>query len=119
VIAPTTTDPIAGKWTGSIFGETSGFSALIDLSIQPGFKAGNVCGTVSVPQLPCSGSLALTEINGDTFVFIEQNMTGAAACASGVYKYLQLQENGTLSFKYTFTSSSGEKIGSSGVLKRP
>ena len=119
VIAPTTTDPIAGKWTGSIFGETSGFSALIDLSIQPGFKAGNVCGTVSVPQLPCSGSLALTEINGDTFVFIEQNMTGAAACASGGYEYLQLQENGTLSFKYTFTSSSGEKIGSSGVLKRP
>ena len=119
VIAYSTTDPIAGKWTGSIYGETGSFSALIDLSIQPGCEIGDDCGTVSVPQLPCSGSLVLVEIDGNTFVFIEQNMTGAASCVSGGYEYLQLQADGTLSFRYIFTSSSGEKMISSGVLERP
>jgi len=119
VSAPTTTDSIAGKWTGTIFGETSDFSTRIDLSIRPSCEAGRLCGTVSAPQLPCSGELFLQEMTGDGFVFIERNMTGASSCVSGGYEYLQLQPDGTLAFKYLFTTPSGEKLASNGVLKRP
>ena len=120
VPALTNADSIAGVWTGTVFPETNpNFSIQIDLSIQTGCIVGNVCGTVSTPQFPCSGNLALVAINGDTFVFVEQNMRGASVCASGGYEHLQLRSDGTLSWAFRATSASGEKIASNGVLRRP
>jgi len=114
--AISSTDLIAGKWTGTISGDTGGFSTPIILSIKPSCKAGTVCGTVSVPKIPCSGNLFLKEIQGDVLVFIEQNMKGSSACSSGGFEYLQLQADGTLSFKFKFTATSQEAT--LGVLKR-
>jgi hypothetical protein len=119
VSAPTTTDPIAGNWTGAIFGETSGFSARLDLAIHPGCKAGSVCGRVSAPQMPCNGDLELAEIQGATFVFIERNMTGATVCTSGGYEYLEQQADATLSFKFKMTAAQDQAVSSRGILKRP
>ena len=112
-----TTDSIAGKWTGTLANEAGTFSTHVDLSIQSGCQAGQVCGTVSAPQLPCSGNLFLQEITGETFLFVEQNMQGAAVCSSGGYEYVQLQADGTLALKFVFPSSPNEA--SRGSLKRP
>jgi hypothetical protein len=112
----TSTDLIAGKWTGTIVGENSNFSARIDLSIQPACQVGGVCGAVSAT--PCTGDLALQEIDGDTFVFVEQNMTGAATCFSGGKEFLQRQVDGTLLLRFKLTTAQGTTISSNGMLKR-
>ena len=111
------TNEIAGTWSGTISNNAGTFSTPLELSIQPDCEAGNVCGTFSAPQLPCTGELFLQEINGDTFIFIEQNTTGAASCIPGGYEYLQPLGDGTLFYKFSFTPNSS--ITSNGILHRP
>jgi hypothetical protein len=115
---PISTDLIAGKWTGTIFSSTSGFTTRIDLSIQADCQVNQVCGTVSTPQL-CSGNLVLTAIDASTYIFIEQDMTGISSCASGGSESLQLLADGSLSFNFKSSPTQGGVISSSGTLKRP
>ena len=82
------TDSIAGNWAGTSNSENGDFSTQIDLSIQAGCTIGNVCGTYSAPQLPCSGSLFLTAIDGDTYEFVEHFSDGADLCDSGGHEYI-------------------------------
>jgi hypothetical protein len=110
-------DAISGTWSGTISSSDGTFSTRLELSIQPACDLGKVCGTFSAPQLPCSGDLSLQEISGNTFIFIEQNATGASFCVSGGYEYLQLLPYGTLSYTYSFTPSSTDTT--SGILRRP
>jgi hypothetical protein len=112
-----TTDALAGKWSGTISTASGTFSTLVNLEIQPGCSPGQVCGTFSAPELPCSGGLFLQEIAGETFVLIEQNVTGAASCTSGGYEYLQPLADGRLSYNFSFTPDSG--YSSNGILHRP
>jgi hypothetical protein len=114
---PRNTDAIAGNWIGTISNQAGTFSTSVELSIQPDCEPGKVCGIFAAPQLPCSGELFLKEITPETFVFIEQNATGAASCASGGYEYLQLMADETLSFKYSYAPASGDT--SNGILHRP
>jgi hypothetical protein len=111
------TDAIAGKWNGTIANQDGTFSTPVELSIQPGCKPGQVCGTFAAPQLPCSGDLYLKDINNETFVFIEQNTSGAVSCIPGGYETLQLLADGTLSYKYSYTQASTAT--SNGILHRP
>jgi hypothetical protein len=111
------TNGIAGTWSGTITNDVGTFSTLLRLSIQPNCTAGNICGTFTVPQLPCSGKLFLQEIDGKTFIFIEQNVTGAETCTSGGYEYLQLLPDGTLDYRFAMTS--GSAFTSSGILNQP
>jgi hypothetical protein len=111
------TDAVAGTWRGIISSNDGTFSTPLELSIQPDCEAGNVCGTFAAPQLPCSGELFLQEISDDTFIFIEQSVTGAASCVSGGYEVLQPLPDGTLSYTYSFTPGSADT--SSGILERP
>lgn len=116
--ALTNTSPIAGRWSGTVTGLFNGFSASTDLAIQPGCAPGSVCGTVSVPALPCSGNLFLKEIQADMFVFVEQDMKGATLCASGGHDFLLLQPDGTLSFRFQSLLPSGQAdVLSAGVLR--
>ena len=110
------TNGIAGTWSGTITNEAGTFSTRLELSIQTNCKAGNICGTFTVPQLPCSGKLFLQEITAADFIFIEQNASGAASCTSGGYETLQLLEDGTLSYSY-LSQSTGDT--STGILHRP
>jgi hypothetical protein len=110
------TNAIAGTWSGTISNPAATFSTLVELSIQSDCEPGRVCGTFYAPQLPCSGDLFLNEIAAANFVFIEQNATGAASCTSGGYQYLQLLEDGTLSYSYS-SQSTGDS--STGILHRP
>jgi hypothetical protein len=113
-----TTDPIAGKWAGTIVGKNNSFSTTVEISIEPGCEPGRVCGKITAPLLACSGEIVLQEVQGQTFVFIEQNMAGAAACESGTYEYIELESNGTLSLNTVYTSPSGTESESSGTLTR-
>jgi len=115
--ASANTNTIAGSWSGTITNQAGTFSTRLELSIQTACKAGSLCGTFNVPQLPCSGKLFLQEIDGKTYIFIEQNVTGAESCTSGGYEYLQLQPDGRLEYK--FAVSSGSAFTSSGLLNRP
>jgi hypothetical protein len=72
-----TVDSVVGNWTGTIRSESEDFSTQVDLSIQIGCTIGSVCGTVSGPNLPCSGKIVLREVQGETFVFVEQDITEA------------------------------------------
>jgi len=112
-----TTDAIAGNWAGMISDSAGTFSTPVELSIQPNCEPGRVCGTYSAPQLPCSGALFLQEVAGDTLVFVEQDVTGAASCTSGGYEYLEPLADGTLAYRFAFTQDSA--VASSGILARP
>ena len=114
--APGITDVIAGEWNGTISNQAGTFSTLVELSIKIGCERGRICGTFAAPQLPCSGDLFLKNTSAETFVFIEQNVTGATSCISGGYEYLQLLEDGTLFYKFTFTPDSTDT--SNGILQR-
>jgi hypothetical protein len=111
------TNGIAGSWSGTITNEVGTFSTLLRLSIQTNCKAGNICGSFTVPQLPCSGKLFLQKIDGKTYIFIEQNVTGAESCTSGGFEYLQLLPDGTLDYRFAMTS--GSAFTSSGILNQP
>jgi hypothetical protein len=112
--ALTNADSIAGNWTGNL----DNTSVRIDLFIQTGCTVGNVCGTASAPL--CSVSIALVAINGNTFAFVEQFMSGDPNfCPNGGYEYLRLRPDGTLSYTYRLTSPSGETTGSTATLRRP
>ncbi len=112
-----TTDAIAGTWSGTISSLTGTFSTSVNLSIQAGCKPGKVCGTFAAPQLPCTGDLFLETINGETFLFLEQNVSGAASCKSGGYEQIQLLADRTLSYEYLTTP--GSAATSSGILSNP
>ncbi len=112
-----TTSPIAGEWAGTIANQAGTFSAAIDLTIQAGCEPGRVCGTFSVPQLPCSGELFLQAIDGASFLFVEQNVSGGAACTAGGYEQLHLLADGSLSYEYLAAPEAA--AASTGILKRP
>jgi len=113
----TMTDPIAGTWNGTISNLAGTFSTPVKLTIQAGCRAGQVCGTFSAPQIPCTGDLYLQAINEKTFLFQEQNVSGAAACLSGEFEQLQLMADGTISYGYLTTP--GSAASSTGILKHP
>ena len=108
-------DPIAGKWMGSFQGISDDFSAQIHITIDKNCETNNICGTYSVPSLPCSGSLILNGTDNTTFVFVEQRTGGADWCGSGGFEYMELQPNNTLSWGY---SDPNESIKSKGILSR-
>ena len=107
------TDTIAGDWTGIFQGISDNFSAEIHVSVYKNCETNNVCGTYSVPSLPCSGNLILNRIDNSTFVFVEQKSDGADWCGSGGFEYMELLPDNTLSWGY---SDSGESIKSKGTL---
>lgn len=111
------TDPIAGKWAGTLTNSAGTFSTQIEIFIQQGCQTGRLCGTYSVPQLPCSGDLYLQTINDGTFVFIEQNAAGAPSCKSGGYEQLRLNSDGSLFYQYL--ESLGYPVISTGTLNHP
>jgi hypothetical protein len=123
IIAPsesvlaTTTDAIAGTWNGTISNTAGTFSTSIKLTIPAGCKPGKACGTFSTPQIPCSGDLILQTIDGESYLFQEQNSTGSDFCQSGGYEQLQLLANGSLSYAYMTTP--GSEPSSTGILRKP
>jgi hypothetical protein len=110
-----TTESIAGSWTGTIKGIEIDFSAEILLYINKGCTINEVCGTYSVPSIPCSGNLILNQIDNNTFVFEEQKTGGVESCSLTGIEYLKLLPDQTLSWEY---GNQGESILSNGILTK-
>lgn len=110
---PVSTGALAGDWTGVFHGINDDFSAEIQVSIDEECETNKICGTYSVPSLPCSGELTLTRVDNLTYVFVEQQTGGADWCGSGGYEYMELLPGNTLSWAY---SAPGESIKSEGTL---
>lgn len=114
-IVLTNTDPLAGEWVGSTFGEGSDFSAVLNITILPGCQVGSACGKIATQW--CSIDLVLNEIDGDTLVFTEQNVSSTSTCPEGGSDRIRLQQDGTLVFRYEpDPSQSGSP--SNGILHR-
>jgi hypothetical protein len=108
---------LAGKWSGIISNAAGTFSTQVDLAIQTNCEPGKSCGTFSAPQIPCSGNLVFQAVNGESFLFQEQNVAGASSCVSGGYEQLQVQANGTVLYQYL--TAPGTAPSSTGILKHP
>jgi hypothetical protein len=87
------TTAIAGDWEGTIIGDTSDFSAELQISISTGCSIGEVCGTEKIPQMSCSSDLILVEISYGAFYFLEDS------CGRGSAQ-ITLFSNGSLSWIY-------------------
>lgn len=107
--------PLAGNWTGTFKGILNGFTADIDITIDPDCQMGGICGTYSAPSLPCSGTLTLTRIENSTYIFTEEWKEGAEWCGSGGLEHMQLLPDQTLSWGF---SQPGKSIQSQAVLTR-
>jgi hypothetical protein len=116
-ISVNNTDPIAGKWSGTISNAAGTFTTPVKLTIQAGCAQGNTCGIYNAPQMGCAGDLFLQNINGETFLFQEQNVTGGSSCKAGGYEQLQLNSDGSLTYQYL--ASPGYPAISTGTLKHP
>jgi hypothetical protein len=118
-IPPTNTTTIAGDWSGTTVGiGDSSFSTQIDLSVQKNCSVGEKCGTVYAPQEDCSGDIVLESIIGNTFSFVEQNMTGSPSCVSGGREYIRLAPDGTLSWSFFYVDLSEGQAGASATLTK-
>ncbi|KAA3664255.1 MAG: hypothetical protein DWQ04_06655 [Chloroflexi bacterium] len=110
-----TSELIAGNWKGTIQGKVDEFTADIFIMIEDNCEIDAICGTYSVPSLPCSGNLKLGRIDDDTFIFVEQKTNGEDWCGSGDFEYIKPLSNDTLSWEY---KNPTDNIESTAILKR-
>jgi len=97
--APTATPKIpadlAGTWTGTVRQTQPALAVTVRIRLA----AGSSAGTISYPQLGCSGQLLLVSVLADTFT-LEQGITkGVQSCDNGVV-LLSPKGNSALGFKF-------------------
>jgi hypothetical protein len=105
-VQPTPTQPVdslVGDWTGTMYPpEGSDPLGQLDISIQAGCKVDSICGSYSIPMLPCGGTLTYKGKTGDVFQFEQQLTLGeVAVCGTGSMNSITLLEDGTLSQTWT------------------
>jgi hypothetical protein len=86
---------VSGTWTGTIHQTNPGLNVAVRLSL-PG---GSEHGTLSYPQLGCTGRLALTSARHALLVFRLKITSGRNNCAPGVVR-LALHPGGTMTFTF-------------------
>jgi hypothetical protein len=95
--APTPTIPadLAGTWSGTVKQTDPALAVTVRIRLA----AGSSAGTISYPQLGCSGHLLLVSVLAGTFT-LEQGITkGQQSCESGV---VLLSPQGASSLAYKF-----------------
>jgi hypothetical protein len=113
-VALTSTDPAAGLWEGTVFGEGTDFMAIAKITVLPGCATGGKCGTSAFDW--CSNDLALKKISGDTLTFSDLQGSASASCAAGGSDTFQLQPDGTVLFRHDAGPAGEETY--SGILHR-
>ncbi len=92
---PTIPTDLAGTWTGTVRQTQPALAVTVRISLA----AGRSAGTISYPQLGCSGRLLLVSVLAGTFT-LEQGITkGQQSCDSGVV-LLSPKGNSALGFKF-------------------
>ena len=92
---------VSGTWTGTIHQTNPVLNVAVRLSL-PG---GSEHGTLSYPQLGCTGRLGLTSAKHALLTFRLKITSGRSNCAPGVVR-LALHPGGTMTF--TFVRRGGD-----------
>jgi len=96
--APKIPADLAGTWTGTVRQTDPALAVTVRISLAPGSTA----GSISYPQLGCSGKLLLVSVLAGTFTLEQGITTGQQSCESGV---VLLSPQGTSSLAYKFRRS--------------
>lgn len=71
-----------GRWEGAVIQpDFRPYSTELNLT---NCKRGNICGSVSYPDLPCSGDITFLNIEGGKYILLERIRTGST-CVEAVY----------------------------------
>lgn len=108
---------LSGNWSGIIKSPDGSFSTDLKLSFQASCKINEVCGTYDAYQLPCSGTLTLVGVEGNSFVFLETKTKGADWCGF-CYEHIQKLAGNSISYGCSGTGLSKD-IQSTGILSSP
>ena len=93
--APKIPADLAGTWSGTVRQTDPALAVTVRISLAAGTSA----GTISYPQLGCSGRLLLVSVLAGTFT-LEQGITkGQQSCDNGTV-LLSPQGNSALAFKF-------------------
>ena len=105
-------DSIAGNWKGTVIDDGGSNHLLVEIHIEKACEINETCGTINLPELPCSGKLKLVKMQNGVFTFIEKDVTGADFCVPDGQDTLQLLPDGTLSRNFKSVDGS---INSQGI----
>ena len=99
---------------GTVFQVNGDWAAVLHVTIQPGCPVGSACGKSAFDW--CSIDLVLKEIDGDTLVFDERQVSPTSHCSPGGMDRFRLQPNGTLLLQ--FDAGTSGFLDYSGILHR-
>lgn len=86
-------DSLLGVWTG-IARNSNGWEMKITLSILQPVEVGSMLGIFDIPLIPCSGTLRVTSIHGETLELRAEKLQGD--CGEADSNTLELLPDGTL-----------------------
>jgi hypothetical protein len=105
-------DAISGTWLGTA--KSGDFEFDVRFEIGKFCKIGSVCGTFDFPAISCSGTLTITEIDGNLFRFQANDRTSGCFTTPDIQDSLQLLPDGTI----LYTSKSSSYPETRAILKR-
>jgi len=90
------TSPIEGVWVVNAGQGNSEVDIII--TIVDDCEAGNVCGTINLPTIPCQASIYVRNIDGLHYDYDAVDHQGS--CGVPGVEYLELKSNGLLEYSY-------------------
>ena len=101
---------LLGVWTG-IAHTSNGWDMKITISIMQPVQVGSMLGLFDIPFIPCSGSLKVVGIQGQTLELRAEKLQGS--CLTPDTTSLELLPDGTLLY-----TSKGKDWETRGILER-
>lgn len=89
-------DAISGTWVGTA--KSGDFEFGVTFVIGKNCSLGEACGTFDFPDISCSGTLAVTKIDGNVFEFQASDRTSGCDPSPDNRDSLELLPDGTLLF---------------------
>lgn len=117
-LTPTSTASLVGNWSGKVAAVDGSFDAMLNLSFA-NCNVHEVCGSFTVQETACSGTLTLEKVDGNVSIFKEKRTSGDNnTCGIG---YEQIQQISATSISYGFSTTGNTKdVTATGVLaKKP
>lgn len=103
-------DALLGVWTGTVH-HSNGWDMKITISILQPFEVGAMLGVFDIPFLPCSGSLRVVNVQGQTLELEANRLQGD--CVKADSHSLELRSDGMLQYV-----SKGKDWETQALLKR-
>ena len=93
---PQSIDAISGTWVGTA--KSGDFEFGVTFVVGEKCSLGVACGTFDFPDISCSGTLAITKIDGNVFEFHASDRTGGCDPSPSNRDSFELLPDGTLLF---------------------